>query len=320
MVCLAVRIVGRWGTTVMVIAASACTSGPKDGDTQQVADSVFVPRVAEPAYATDGPRVLFDEAHNNYHTTSGRYKPFVDLLTLDGYRFTPNKEEFSLEVLRNFQVLVIVNAAGGQAEDDPDSILGLPAFDPEEIHAVRDWVAGGGALLLVADHYPSGSAARALGSAFGADMRNSWTFDSAHAEPGYGPYNIAFSRENGLLGDHPITVGRNRRERVNRVVAFTGQSLSGPPQSTTLLRLSDAAMDEDVTETIYVTAAGRAQGLALHFGQGRVVVLGEAAMLTAQQRVRDGEVRRYGISYRDSDNQQFALNIMHWLSGLLNGP
>ncbi len=70
-------------------------------------------------------------------------------------------------------------------------------------------------------------------------------------------------------------------------------------------------------ETIYQSAAGRVQGLAMEYGIGRLVVLGEAAMVTTQQRIRNGEGRRYGLSYRNCQNEQFTLNIMHWLSNLL---
>src|SRR4051812_37421737 len=55
----------------------------------QVADPNFDASVAHPAYAKNGPKVLFDEAHNNFHTASGRYKPFADLITNDGFQITP---------------------------------------------------------------------------------------------------------------------------------------------------------------------------------------------------------------------------------------
>lgn len=58
---------------------------------QRVADPDFNTRVTQPAYTSDGPRVLFDEAHHNIHTASGLYKPFADLITSDGYRVTPNR-------------------------------------------------------------------------------------------------------------------------------------------------------------------------------------------------------------------------------------
>jgi hypothetical protein len=50
-----------------------------------------------------------------------------------------------------------------------------------------------------------------------------------------------------------------------------------------------------------------------------VVVLGEAAMLSAQVvAVPEKESFRMGMSYPGTDNRQFALNVMHWLTGLLD--
>jgi hypothetical protein len=50
---------------------------------------------------------------------------------------------------------------------------------------------------------------------------------------------------------------------------------------------------------------------------GRVVVLGEAAMLSAQvARLPDGSEIKMGMNVAGNDNRQFALNVLHWLSGL----
>jgi hypothetical protein len=57
----------------------------------------------------------------------------------------------------------------------------------------------------------------------------------------------------------------------------------------------------------------RAQGFAIEFGQGRVVVLGEAGMLTAQIEGKE----RFGMNAEGLDYKQFALNVVHWLSRLL---
>ena len=73
---------------------------------QQVADPNFDAKVAHPAYPKNGPKVLFDEAHNNFHTASGRYKPFADLISNDGYQITPNKEKFSAAVLKGLKALM----------------------------------------------------------------------------------------------------------------------------------------------------------------------------------------------------------------------
>src|SRR5690348_2249087 len=71
---------------------------------QQIADPNFDTRVANPAYAKNGPKVLFDEAHNNFHTAGGRYKPFADLITNDGYQVTPNKNKFIPQSLKGFDI------------------------------------------------------------------------------------------------------------------------------------------------------------------------------------------------------------------------
>jgi hypothetical protein len=64
-----------------------------------------------------------------------------------------------------------------------------------------------------------------------------------------------------------------------------------------------------------ISAAGRAQGIVFGFGNGRVVVLGEAAMLSAQMTGPAGT--KFGMNRSGIDNRQLALNIVHWLSGLL---
>jgi hypothetical protein len=88
---------------------------------QQVADPNFETKVAHPAYTKNGPKVLFDEAHNNFHTAGGRYKPFADLITSDGYQVTPNKEKFSAQVLKGFNILVISNALGAAQMNMPEA-------------------------------------------------------------------------------------------------------------------------------------------------------------------------------------------------------
>jgi hypothetical protein len=63
------------------------------------------------------------------------------------------------------------------------------------------------------------------------------------------------------------------------------------------------------------SAAGRAQGIAMKFGAGRVVVLGEAGMLSAQ--IVGPQHVAFGMNRPGIDNRQLALNIMHWLSALI---
>ena len=281
---------------------------------QQVADPHFNARVENPAYTKNFPRVLFDEAHNNFHTATGRYKPFADLIFSDGYQVVVNRKPFEKESLRTFKILVIANALG--AEDMDDEGADRPAFTKEESEEVRNWVRGGGSLLLIADHAPFGAAAEGLAKQLGVDMSKGFSVDQAHSvTDSNDPAFIVYSRENQLLGEHPITKGRNDSERIERVITFTGQSLKGPPESDALLKLADTALDIVPPDNKKVPASGRAQGIAFRLGKGRVVVLGEAGMLSAQLSGRDN--KPFGMNVPGSDNKQLALNIMHWLSGLL---
>ena len=282
---------------------------------QQIADPSFDATVAHPAYTKRHPRVLFDEAHNNFHTAGGRYKAFADLVTSDGYVVVAGSKQFSAETLAGYDILVIANPLGAPIEAG-FAAANKPAFTEAECKSVGEWVNRGGSLLLIADHYPVGAAAGNLAKVFGVDMSNAYTDDPANYDPQLG--QILFARSNKLLLDHPITRGRNSVEHINQIVTFTGQSLTGPKGSAVLLKLADTAVDAlPPDRNTKVSAAGRAQGLALKHGKGRVVVLGEAAMLTAQlegpQKTPFG-----GLNIKTIDNRQLALNIMHWLSKLLN--
>ena len=280
---------------------------------QQLPDPEFNTTVANPAYTKTEPRVLFDEAHHNFHTIDGRYKPFADLLRNDGYRVVRNRQPFSKETLNTFKVLVIANALG--AEDMDDNGADASAFTEEECQAVQDWVKGGGSLLLIADHAPFGGAAASLAKRFDVDMSKGFTYDPANSVEG-NPSILIFSRDNKLLATHPITEGRDEKERVNRVQSFTGQSLKGPADSVAILKLADTAKDSpDQNTDASVSAAGRAEALAFKFGKGRVVVQGEAALLSAQ--ISGPEKSKMGMNVPGNDNKQYALNLMHWLSGLL---
>jgi hypothetical protein len=304
---------------------------------QQIVDPDFKAVVEKPAYTRVGPTVAIDEAHSNFHTAGGQYKPFADLLTNDGYRVIASTRKFETGMLAGIDVLVIANARDLAALRAGN--LSSPAFSEPECDVVRDWVRNGGSLLLIADHAPFGNAADNLAKRFGVNMGKGWAFDRGSTS-GI-TTQLVFSRENGLLGAHPILTGRNASEEVRSIRSFTGQSLGVPSGATILLKLSatarEAATPDDLdAEDAAVRSTdtskgaigshsspvvGRAQGLAMTFGKGRVVVLGEAALFSAQIiRFADGNQqreRKVGMNVPGNDDRQFALNVLHWLSGLL---
>lgn len=303
---------------------------------QQIVDPDFKTAVERPAYRANGPVVAIDEAHSNFHTAGGQYKPFADLLTKDGYTVRAATRKFQKDAFTGIDVLVIANALSATASQ---ANPGAPAFTDQECDAVRDWVRDGGSLLFISDHAPFGGAAENLARRFGVSMGKGYAFDRA---PGGGvTTQLTFSRENGLLGTHAIIRGRDASEEVKTVRSFTGQSLSIPDGAVALLKLS-AAIREAPTPTDLdaedsairaegagrepagshsSSAEGRAQGIAMSFGKGRIVVLGEAGMFSAQiARIGEGNEQRelkFGMNVPGNDDRQFALNVVHWLSGLL---
>jgi hypothetical protein len=139
------------------------------------------------------------------------------------------------------------------------------------------------------------------------------------------PSWILFERDAGRLVGHPVTDGRDEGERVERVLSFTGQGLIGPEDSVPFLRLAPTARIAATREELRRAeppddrpSRWQAQGLALVHGRGRVVVMGEAAMLSSQLvDGDDGPTSFGGLSSPEIDNPQLVLNIVHWLAGTI---
>lgn len=287
----------------------------------------FEPTISTPAYPRGGgPIVLIDEGHHNFHTLGpttdyddahrqvtipGRYGPFAELLRRDGYVVRSLRSPFRRAALADAQVLVIANALA-EANVDEWSLPNPSAFADDEIEAIVTWVREGGALLLIADHQPWPAAAARLAGRFGFLFYNGST------------ERLVFRREIGSLQDHPITQGRSLAEQIDFVVTFSGQAfrfagdITGdplliiPPNTTLVLHWDPF---QDLTDKVpRIRVDGMLQGAAVRFGAGRVAAFGEAAMFTAQV----DEEGPMGMNHPEApQNAQFALNVLHWLTGVL---
>jgi len=293
---------------VLIILLSTCS--PAYVAAQQVVDAGYAPKLKHVVASPETLPIAVDEAHRNLHTIGGEYAPFARLLSADGYHVVALNKSFSAEALNGIGVLVIANARRPRA--------GEPAFSGDEIAAVRSWVDNGGSLFLIADHAPFGTAALQLAEAFGVEMGQGYV---AVRQNGEVTSQIDYSGNH--LGTHVILSGHDKDERVRRVTSFTGQSLSIPAGASPLLLLpSDALEVAGPQEMVTLRQGGsvsgrnagdRAQAIALPFGKGRVVVAGEAAMFTSQ-RVRFPNGTNATVGLTVADDQQFALNVVHWLS------
>lgn len=284
------------GLGVLVIASVA--------DAQQVPDPTFRPPIEKPAFAPEqGPLVLLDEAHFNFHTVAGRYAPFADLLRRDGYNVKAGTARFTAESLKPARVLVIANALheSNRASWAPPN---PSAFTPEEINAVREWIAGGGSLLLIADHAPFAGAATELGKALGIRFLDGYVRHKERMGP------LVFRRSDGSLKEHPIA------RDVTEVATFTGSSFELDVPGQPLLVFGPdmySFRPDDPSNTVPVT--GRLQGAAIANGKGRIAVFGEAAMFSAQ--LAGPEKRPMGMNAPVAkENHRFLLGVVHWLTGL----
>jgi hypothetical protein len=316
-----IRILGAAAALLVLLAAFLVLR-----NRERSYDRSYDARVTEPTYRAESPVVLFDEGHFNSHTASEAYKPLADLLRSDGYTLRILKGQVTEAELEGVSILLVALAQGANETNDH------PAYSDAEAAIIEAWVRRGGSLFLISDHWPYGSAVSSLARRFDVIMGEGLVEDAEHHDPERGASHLVFSEDNGLLRDHPIVRGRNAPEQVRRVLTFTGQSLqsSAAGAYTPFLALSDAATEyppgparaerdgSDVRVHMEygdpVSAAGKAQGLALELEAGRVVVLGEAGMFRAQ-RERNGV--RVGMNVSGYDNRQLAINIMHWLSRAL---
>jgi hypothetical protein len=282
---------------------------------QQVADLKYRPEIPAPTYpAGKGPRVAIDEAHHNFHTAAGRYRPFAELVRRDGYVVTGFTSTFTAASLRDVAVLVIANPL--HARNVGDWSLPTPsAFTAAEIAAVRAWVETGGSLLLIADHMPFPGAAGDLARAFGVE------FSNGYARPGHRKPNTTdtFARETGLV-ESAVTRGRAGDPPVTAVATFGGSAFRLPAGARPVLVFGPESVSQETTKAPGVTPGapvipieGWAQGAVLATGRGRVAIFGEAAMFSAQ--VSGPTQAPMGMNAPAAkQNHQLLLNVLHWLS------
>ena len=239
---------------LFALALGACQrSGAKP-------DRDFDTSVGTPAYTSSGPLVLIDEAHHNIHTAKGTYAPFAALIRNDGYQVRRGREPISQSGLQGVGIIIIANALGTNERND--------ALSDTECDRLVDWVRRGGGLLLITDHYPTGSAVANLAVRLGVSMSGRVTEDSTSYDTRFDASHIVYRR----FPAHPITRG------LQRVLTFTGQSPGVPVGATGLLPLGANSVDrpaaprverEGSDVLVYVeygpgtSAAGRARPLRL---------------------------------------------------------
>jgi cysteine-rich repeat protein len=260
-------------------------------------DCDYDPVVSNPRYfGCTGPLILVDRTHANFHQITpestrnpGRFWGFAKLLARDGYVVRDSTIPFA-QLLATTTAEILVLANPRTLVDDPT----LDAVSPADAALLATWVANGGSLLLSIDHHPF-ERVGALLAAFGLDR----LFDGDVSK-------FTFTRASGdLNGTAAIANGSQPGEEIGEVTTFRGTAFSiastTPPSATyepvLILPPGEVGGPSDDGSITYL------QGVAIQFGAGRVYVSGESGGLTVQG---------FGM-HETPDNEQFLLNLIHWL-------
>jgi hypothetical protein len=283
----------------------------------QAPDRFFNPAISHPVYSKgEGPLIYIDEGHHNFHTLNDRLITTGRILRNDGYLVEAYQGDFRRGRLDFCRILIIVNALHENNRQNWSNPT-FSAFSIDEMDILQDWVREGGSLLLVADHMPLSGAAADLAARFGFELENGYANDTLGL-PDY------FTRERDMLNNCVVTNGRFPAESVDSILTFTGHAFRIPEQATSFMTFNSEYFGWNPQEAWNFNGIERysienySQGAYRKYGQGRVVMLGEAMMITAQ--LGSGlSMIKMGMNAAEAPyNYQLLLNIIHWLDGQLN--
>ena len=170
--------------------------------------------------------------------------------------------------------------------------------------------------MLLADHMPFAGAAAELAAAFDFLLINGFVVDPDLWDPS------VFHRADGTLADHPITRGRRNSESIDSVGTFIGSAFTAE-EAKPLMVLGSQYVSYNPTVaweinegTPVISVAGMLQGALKRIEKGRIAVFSDATMFSAQ--IGTPDMPRLGMNTpQGHQNLQFLLNVLHWLSELL---
>ena len=234
----------------------------------------------------------------------------------------------STESLTGIDILILGGPGGWGSPED--------SLRDDEVKSLVEWVRAGGSFLLICDHLPAPRNAAKVAAALGiTEWHNGAVNVAIRDSPLVGPIIFwraeyfpagepaivptkptgwkGYQGTDAILVRHRITEGRNSSERVRSVATFVGSVFQVPSGWEGLLTMPKRAISLAppptpdarlvfTKETPRISVGGWLQGAVRKMGKGRVGTFGDTALFSAGPA---------------SDNRQFVLNVMHWLSRIL---
>ncbi len=276
----------------------------------QVADNDYQPVINTPLFEQGkGPLILVDGGHNNFHTLESGFAPFGKVAASDGFTVRSIAHQLKPANLEGVRILVVANALNEKNIDNWKQPV-HPAFTPDEVEVIRNWVHNGGRLFLIADHMPFAGAAGSLAQAVG------YTFYDGFAMSGPGKKFDVFCNSNGMLQHTEVT---DLHGSIDSIITYTGQAFKIPGGAKSILTFGPqykVLMPEEAwkfsRDMKMMPAESLSQLAYSQYGSGKVVVAGEAAMFTAQ---KVPDVVKFGLNADIAHNNlQLLLNVLEWLN------
>lgn len=224
----------------------------------------------------DAQTVLIDQGHLNYYTIM-----LDDTYSYSGFTDAAFDAGYDIRISTVGEITAEALAQGDVY------VVPLPqqSFTDDEVNVMQRFVINGGAMLLIADYSGDYSdPARSLANSFGAILNGDIVTDPDPADHSDNRVHwVKYTDKN--FAEHPIF------DNVNELQSFTSSSIL-PYSSLSLVKADANAVP---TESVVAVAT--------EYGLGRVVILGDSNFFDDT----------YGLN--KADNEQFAVNIINWLTG-----
>jgi dienelactone hydrolase len=219
---------------ILSVALSCTLSWAQPGATTSSRD-------AEPAK----PAILYDVGHNIY-PDGPAFREFYEWLGKQGFDTRPHAGTFTPESLAGVDILSLNNALA-DANSEEWQLPTPSAFTKDEIDAIVNWVAAGGALLATVEHMPFPGAFEDLLTRFGVVVSNGFAIRKAGlsdlgTDEQFPFGEFVYRRSHGDLADHPILSGTRKDERIDTVATDWGSAFKLPDGATSFLTLPDDAV------------------------------------------------------------------------------
>jgi hypothetical protein len=293
--------------------------------------------------AVSGITMLLDINYRNGGTSENLLQPTVGRSVRSmGFTVLEKEGAFDQESLQDVDIVLIAGAVAPEHErDDPstltsdeiqeqnaraNSLPAVSAFTESEIDALRNWVEGGGALMIMVDHMPWPGGVSELANTFGAQLSNGSVIDSSKLTgvsiseiPNLG--RIHFRRANGTLQEHAISNGFGDGQRVEDVLAWEGSAIRLPENAESILTLGPTYIsllpevygeysESAPTESV----AGWSQLGVLSFGRGRVAISADWGIVASEEPIPFGRPQTaLPVEPQEIQNAQLFANTLKWL-------